>query len=50
MDTLLAKEEYLQAFFDSVDERFCSEQEFLMVQFGMTPARIQRLRNKYLEG
>jgi len=49
-DTLLAKEEYLQTFFDSVDARFPAEQAFLEAQFGMTPARIQRLRNKYLEG
>lgn len=49
-DTLLAKEEYLKAFFAAVDARYPTTQAFLEKHLGLAPGRVQRLRNKYLEG
>ncbi|MDF9832267.1 protein-tyrosine phosphatase [Ereboglobus sp. PH5-5] len=48
-DLLAAKEEYLQAFFSTLEEHHGSDMQFLAQAIGLSPEKISRLREKFTE-
>ncbi|MDR1011660.1 MAG: tyrosine-protein phosphatase [Opitutaceae bacterium] len=48
-DLLAAKEEYLQAFFEALEEHHGSAMQFLAQAIGLTPEKIALLREKFTE-